>query len=149
MRHAIGFDGWCWMLTDPGSRLPTRDLGEKVIVDQAIRRFGQRHPEAWDSPWDRSAGQPVTVTSVVAGGDLAQDRAWRETFGPAGIGDHLSAPLIADGTCWAQLHIHRDSRPRGWHPCSPPVSATGCGVLPSTTTPRPEIIPRPSPGRSS
>ena len=109
LRRAIGFDGWCWLLTDPGSRLPTRDLGENMLVDQAIRSFVRRHPEAWDGPWDQSAGQPVTVISAVTGGDLARDPAWRETFGPAGVGDHLSAPLMADGTCWAQLHIQRDS----------------------------------------
>ena len=62
LRRAIGFDGWCWMLADPGSRLPTRDLGENVIVNHAIRRFGRRHPEAWavrrsaqrvPAPWRR------------------------------------------------------------------------------------------------
>jgi DNA-binding CsgD family transcriptional regulator len=45
----------------------------------------------------------------VTGGDLARDQAGRETFGPAGVGDYMSAPLMADGTCWAQLHLHRDS----------------------------------------
>jgi GAF domain-containing protein len=108
LRRVIGFDGWCWLLADPGARLPTRDLGENVIAGQSVRRFTRRHPEASAVPWERSA-RPVAVTSAVAGGDLARDPAWRETFGPAGVGDHLSAPLIADGTCWAQLHLHRDS----------------------------------------
>jgi DNA-binding CsgD family transcriptional regulator len=108
LRRVIGFDGWCWLLADPGARLPTRDLGENVVVGQFIRRFSRSHPEAWAVPWERSA-QPVAVTSVVTRGDLAKDPAWRETFGPAGVGDYMSAPLLADGTCWAQLHLHRDS----------------------------------------
>ena len=108
LRRAIGFDGWCWLLADPDARLPTRDLGEDVIARQSVRRFSRRHPEAWAVPWQRSAG-PVAVTSAVTGGDLARDVAWRDTFGPAGVGDYLSAPLIADRTCWAQLHLHRDS----------------------------------------
>lgn len=108
LRRAIGFDGWCWLLADPGVRLPTRDLGENVIVRQSIRRFSRSHPEAWDVPWERSAG-PVAITSEVTGGDLVRDPAWRETFGPAGVGDYLSAPLMADGMCWAQLHLHRVS----------------------------------------
>ena len=109
LRRVIGFDGWCWLLADPGARLPTRDLGEEnVITGQSVRCFSRRHPEAWDVPWRRSA-QPVTVTSAVTSGDLTRDPAWRETFGPAGVGDYLSAPLMADGTCWAQLHLHRDS----------------------------------------
>jgi DNA-binding CsgD family transcriptional regulator len=109
LRCAVGFDGWCWLLADPGARLPTRDLGEEnVIAGQSIRCFSMRHPEASAVPWQRSA-RPVTVTSAETGGDLARDQAWRQTFGPAGIGDCLSAPLVADGTCWAQLHLHRDN----------------------------------------
>lgn len=108
LRRVIGFDGWCWLLADPGARLPTRDLGENVIAGQSVRRFSRRHPEAWTVPWERSA-RPVAVTSAVTGGDLARDPGWRETFGPAGVGDYMSAPLMAGGTCWAQLHLHRDS----------------------------------------
>jgi DNA-binding CsgD family transcriptional regulator len=108
LRRVIGFDGWCWLLADPAVRLPTRDLGENDIAGQSIRRFSRRHPDAWAIPWERSA-HPVTLTSAVTRGDLAKDPAWRETFGPAGVGDYMSAPLMADGTCWAQLHIHRDS----------------------------------------
>jgi len=108
LRRVIGFDGWCWLLTDPGARLPTRDLGENVIAGQSIRRFSRHHPEASAVPWQRSA-RPVAVTSAVTGRDLDSDPAWRETFGPAGVGDYMSAPLLADGTCWAQLHLHRDS----------------------------------------
>lgn len=108
LRRVIGFDGWCWLLADPGARLPTRDLGENMIAGQSVRRFSRRYPEAWSVPWRRSA-RPVAVTSAVTGGDLARDPAWRETFGPAGVGDYLSVPLMADGMCWAQLHLHRDS----------------------------------------
>jgi DNA-binding CsgD family transcriptional regulator len=109
LRHAIGFDGWCWMLADPWTGLPTRDVGENVIIDRAIRCFVRRHPDAWGGCWDPSRQQAVTVTSAVTGRDLARDLAWRETFGPAGVGDHLSAWLVVDRTCWARLHIHRDS----------------------------------------
>jgi DNA-binding CsgD family transcriptional regulator len=109
LRRAIGFDGWCWMLADPWTGMPTRDVGENVIIEKAVRGFVRRHPDAWGGSWDPSRKQPVTVTSAVTGKDLARDLAWRETFGPAGVGDHLSAWLVADGTCWARLHIHRDS----------------------------------------
>jgi DNA-binding CsgD family transcriptional regulator len=107
LRRAVGFDGWCWLLADPGTRLPTRDLGENMVGGQSVRRFSLRHPEASDLPWQRSA-DPVVVTSAVTGGDLARDPVWRETFGPAGVGDCLNAPLMAGGTCWGQLHLHRN-----------------------------------------
>ena len=54
----------------------------------------------------------VLGAAAVTGGDLARDLAWRDTFGPAGVGDYLSVPLMADGTCWAQLHLHRDGAAR-------------------------------------
>jgi DNA-binding CsgD family transcriptional regulator len=108
LRRAIGVDGWYWLLVDPGAGLPTRQLGENAIVGQSIRHFYLRHPELTALPWELSAG-PVSVTSAVTGGDLARDLAWRETFGPAAMGDQIRAPLIADGLCWAQLHLHRDS----------------------------------------
>ncbi|MCL2394742.1 MAG: LuxR C-terminal-related transcriptional regulator [Acidimicrobiaceae bacterium] len=108
LERTIGFDGWCWLLADPATRLPTRDLGENPIAGQSIRTFSLRHPGASAIPSSRS-GRPVAVTSVETGGDLAKDPAWRETLGPAGVGDYLSASLVADGTSWAQLHLHRDS----------------------------------------
>ena len=54
----------------------------------------------------------VLGAAAVTGGDLAKDPAWRDTLGPAGVGDYLSVPLTADGTCWAQLHLHRDGAAR-------------------------------------
>ena len=106
LRRAVGFDGWCMLLTDPGARLPTRDIGE--VVDLGIRRLARRLPGMFMGGRG-PARRPVVVTSEATGGDLAADPLWREVFGPAGIGDHLSAPLLADGTCWGQLHIYRDS----------------------------------------
>jgi DNA-binding CsgD family transcriptional regulator len=108
LRRAIGADGWYSLLVDPGAGLPTRQLGENAIVGQSIRDFCLRHPELTGFPWQFPAG-PVSVTSAVTGGDLARDAAWRETFGPAGMGDQIRVKLVADGMCWAQLHLHRDS----------------------------------------
>jgi DNA-binding CsgD family transcriptional regulator len=39
---------------------------------------------------------------------------YREIFGPAGIGEDLRAALVADGSCWGYLALHRDpARPFG------------------------------------
>lgn len=109
LRRAIGFDGWCWMLTDPASRMGTRDISHNEIVAPAVCSFLRRHPDAWEDCWDQCVGQPVRVLSEATSGDLARDPAWREAFGLAGFGDHLSAGLMAGGTCWAQLNLYRDS----------------------------------------
>jgi hypothetical protein len=45
----------------------------------------------------------------VTGGDLRRDLSWREVLGPAGVGDKMRIQLNAGGTCWALVHLHRDS----------------------------------------
>jgi DNA-binding CsgD family transcriptional regulator len=55
----------------------------------------------------------VSVLSAATGGALDRDPLWREMLGPAGLGDHLTAPLTADGVCWAHLILHRDDG-RAW-----------------------------------
>src|ERR1700730_8547973 len=117
--RAVGVDGWAWLLTDPGARLPTRDFSEYVVVDQALRRFFLMVPRSWDQPaepagrpqWERSAASvlPATTLSAATAGDLQQDLGWREVFGPAGIGDKMRVQLTAGGVCWALLHLHRDA----------------------------------------
>lgn len=117
LHRAIGFDGWDWTLIDPDAKLPTRDLGKSDIPPGGMRRFCRLLPEGWDigrlPSYDdpvhvaQHAPRPVTVLSQTTGGDLSRDLAWREIFGPVGVRDHLHALLVADGTCWAQLHLGR------------------------------------------
>ena len=52
------------------------------------------------------------MLSAATGGDLRRDRCWREMLGPSGAGDALTARLVADGACWAFLHLGRDSSGR-------------------------------------
>ena len=119
MHRAIGVDGWGWLLTDPGARLPTHDFGENLVVDQALRRFFRMLPQAWNEPGEPAVrpaqqGLParpppaVTTLSAATGGDLRRDLSWREVWGPAGVGDKMRAQLNAGGACWALLHLHRD-----------------------------------------
>ena len=48
LHRAIGVDGWGWLLTDPGARLPVH--GENRVVNQALRRFFRMLPQAWNEP---------------------------------------------------------------------------------------------------
>jgi hypothetical protein len=56
LHRAIGVDGWGWLLTDPGARLPVHVSGENRVVDQALRRFFRMLPQAWDEPGGPGAG---------------------------------------------------------------------------------------------
>jgi DNA-binding CsgD family transcriptional regulator len=116
LRQVVGFDWWCWSLLDPGTGLPTRYLtADATAVDQAMRRFCKL---TWDDTAPIPAtGRPraqsaVAVLSATTSGDLSRDPCWRELLGPAGTGDCVTAPLIADGTSWALLHAGRDSSSR-------------------------------------
>jgi DNA-binding CsgD family transcriptional regulator len=106
------------MLVDPVALLPTRELGQNTIVDQAMRRFLRMVPEAREPGRQRPRRGPahraslVTVLSAETGRDLSRDLSWREVFGPAGVGDKMSAQLVADGACWGMLHLHRDRSSR-------------------------------------
>src|SRR5579863_7833887 len=109
VHRAIGVDGWGWLLTDPGVRLPVQDFGENLVVDQALRRFFRILPQAWDEPGGPGSQSPrqglatsgpVTTLSAQTGGDLRRDLSWREVWGPAGVGDKMRVQLNAGGACW-------------------------------------------------
>jgi DNA-binding CsgD family transcriptional regulator len=119
LHRAIGVDGWGWLLTDPGAGLPVHDFSEHVVCDKELRRFFRMSPQAWNEPGASegrpvpqgpAAGtQPVTTLSAATGGALRRAVTWREVFGPGGVGDKMRVQLNAGGTCWALLHLHRDS----------------------------------------
>jgi DNA-binding CsgD family transcriptional regulator len=113
LREAVGFDWWCWDLLDPGVDLPTRYLATNPIVPGAQRRFWQLMEPGFGSGANRNAQTDVTVLSAATEGDLESDPLWRELLGPAGAGDDLRAPLVADGVCWAFLDLGRE-RSSGW-----------------------------------
>jgi DNA-binding CsgD family transcriptional regulator len=162
LHRAIGVDGWGWLLTDPGARLPTHDFSVNVVCDQQLRRFFRMAPQAWDEPgaprgWPARRGPAaraplVTTLSAATGGDLGRDLSWREVFGPAGVGDKMRVQLTADGTCWALLHLHRDGTSRHYSEEDAKFAASAAPLL----APRvradlrapvpPEAGPAPEPG---
>jgi len=118
LHRAIGVDGWGWLLTDPGARLPVHVSGENRVVDQALRRLFRLLPQAWNEPGGSgkrpahkgfATSGPVTTLAAVTRGDLRRDLSWREVLGPAGVGDKMRIQLNAGGACWALVHLHRDS----------------------------------------
>jgi DNA-binding CsgD family transcriptional regulator len=119
LHRAIGVDGWGWLQLDPGAGMPMQESNENVVCDRELRRFFRMVPRVWNvpgTPDDRPAPRrpapgvlPVTTLSAATGGDLSRDLTWREVFGPGGVGDKMRVQLIAGGTCWALVHMHRDS----------------------------------------
>lgn len=118
LRQAVGLDWWCWPLADPGARLPTRVPGADAPVYQDQRRVAWLLPDSWgNSGLDPQTGtRPPAARSLSTAtqGDLRRDLIWREVLGPAGTGDVLDVMLTADGVCWGQLHLGRDSSARSF-----------------------------------
>jgi DNA-binding CsgD family transcriptional regulator len=129
LRRAIGFDTWCWVLLDPATGLPTRYTVTNPVISQDVRRFFQLklQSRATCPPPGRSHPGEVSVLSATTGGALDRDPLWREMLGPAGLGDHLTAPLAADGVRWAHLTLYRDEG-RAWF--SPGDAAFVASVAP-------------------
>lgn len=128
LRHAVGFDWWCWPLLDPGIQLPTRYAGVESPPEENYRRFFRLliDPGAWGDlgAWagrrkpgtgpERSRLTPaVAAISTATGGDLSRDPLWRGMLAPAGASDVLNVMLTADRMCWGQLHLGRD-KPGRW-----------------------------------
>ena len=108
MRQAVGFDWWGWALADPDSWLPTRYVGVGAPLDRGQRRFARLILARWGGGSAARSSAAIALSAATQG-DLRRDLVWRETLGPAGAGDVLDVMLAADGMCWGQLHLGRES----------------------------------------
>jgi hypothetical protein len=164
LHRAIGVDGWGWLLTDPGARLPVHVSVENRVVDQALRRFFRMLPQAWNEPGGPGSQPPrqglatcgpVTTLSAQTGGDLNRDLSWREVWVPRASVTRCASSSTRAGragrwyTCTGIAHARTTARkmlssPPAWHRCLPPGSGPTCAprALATLTPPR-------SRGRSS
>jgi DNA-binding CsgD family transcriptional regulator len=110
LRPAVGFDRWCWPLTDPDSGLSVSGIGEfdfwpSLALMVALEESGDvtRKPSL-------VVGPRATVTlSGATRGDLARSRRWRECLHPYGIGDELMTACRDRHGCWGSVELMRDS----------------------------------------
>ena len=163
LHRAIGVDGWAWLLTDPGARLPVHVSGENRVVDQALRRFFRMLPQAWNEPGGPGARPPGRAwrpagRSLRSAADRGRPAARPELaggVGTCGVGEKMRVQLNAGGACWALVHLHRDSARRHY---SEEDIKFAAGVAPllaprvraDMRAPGPrDADPAPEPGRSS
>jgi DNA-binding CsgD family transcriptional regulator len=112
IRRAIGFDGWCFGMADPLSRLPNA----AAFHDAPL---GDRLPEFWRFEFERSPSHGATVPAdaVLAAAsrhDVPGLRRYEELLRPAGVTDELRIPLVSERLYWGSLAIFRGAGGRAF-----------------------------------
>ena len=110
LRDAVGFERWCWPLTDPASGLSTGGIGEVDFWPTLPRLLAlETHGDLTGKPQLIVGRRASVALSAATGGDLARSRRWRECLDPYGIGDELMTACRDRHGCWASLELMRDA----------------------------------------
>jgi DNA-binding CsgD family transcriptional regulator len=109
LRRAVGFDRWCWPLTDPASALSTGGIGEVDFWPVLPRLVAlEEHGDVTRKPQLVVGRRASAALSSATGGDLARSRRWRECLSPYGIGDELMTACRDAHGCWGSVELMRD-----------------------------------------
>lgn len=110
LRPAVGFERWCWPLTDPASALSTSGIAEFDLWPELPRIAAlEEHGDLTSKP-GLALGDRASVTlSAATRGDLARSTRWHECLRPYGVGDELMTVCRDHHGCWASVELMRDS----------------------------------------
>jgi len=110
LRCAVGFERWCWPLTDPGSALATGGIAEFDLWPELPRMAVlEEHGDITSKPHLVLGRRASVALSAATGGDLACSKRWRECLRPYGIGDELMTVCRERHGCWGSVELMRDS----------------------------------------
>jgi DNA-binding CsgD family transcriptional regulator len=110
LRPAVGFERWCWPLTDPDSGLATGGIGELDFWPSLPRLVAlEERGDVVRKPALVAGRRASVALSAAAGGDLARSVRWRECLQPYGIGDELMTACRDRNGCWGSLELLRDA----------------------------------------
>jgi DNA-binding CsgD family transcriptional regulator len=108
LHRAVGFERWCWPLTDPDSALSTSGIGEVDFWPSLPRLVAlEEHGDVTRKPRLVSARRPSVTLSAATRGDLARSTRWRECLRPYGIGDELMSVCRDRHGCWGSVELMR------------------------------------------
>ena len=105
----IGFDGAFLAAVDPATLLYTRAF-RRGMPPEASGAFLAAEFGVDDVNQLRQLVRlpsPVGWLDQATGGDRMAARRYRQAMEPYGLGDELRVALLADGTCWGLLCLHR------------------------------------------
>lgn len=110
LRPAVGFERWCWPLTDPASALSISGVAEFDLWPELPRIAAlEERGDITSKPGLVLAERASVALSAATDGDLARSRRWRECLEPYGVGDELMTACRDRHGCWASVELMRDS----------------------------------------
>jgi DNA-binding CsgD family transcriptional regulator len=110
LRAVIGFDRWCWPLSDPEAMVPLSGIAEHDYgagVGRLLELEYSGHDFATMRELARSAN-PAGMLSAETRGDLARSPRWDEVLRPVGIGDEAAVACRDALGCWGWIKAYRD-----------------------------------------
>ena len=116
LQGVIGFDRWCWPLSDPetllaGSGIALHDFGPTRFRSLELEYSSDHY--AAKSVLARRA-EPAGCLSAETSGDLARSGRWDQVMRPVGIGD-VAAVACRDALgCWGWIEAYRDGGDRSF-----------------------------------
>jgi DNA-binding CsgD family transcriptional regulator len=115
LRRAVGFERWCWPLTDPGSGLATSGTAEFDLWPEVPRLAVLEEYGDITSKPRLVVGPRASITlSAATGGRLERSRRWRECLRPYGVGDELMTVCRDRHGCWGSVELMRDAADRAF-----------------------------------
>ncbi len=110
LQRVIGFDRWCWPLSDPETLLPSSGIAEhdfgpgvprSLELEYGGDKFAAKHDVA-------RRANPSGSLSLDTHGDLACSSRWDQVMRPVGIGDVAVAACRDALGCWGWIEAYRD-----------------------------------------
>jgi DNA-binding CsgD family transcriptional regulator len=117
LRRIMGFDAWCWRLTDPLTGLPMAGVAHNPSMAGRQRQLFELEYCLGDIADAENGTWPGTVFRLIAAtnGAPQRSRRWAQLLGPCGVGDELRARFMLRGQRWEHLVLYRgtDAAPFG------------------------------------
>lgn len=110
LRGVVGFERWCWPLTDPGSALSTGGIADFDLWAEVPRIAElEEHGDVTSKPRLALGRRASVALSDATRGDLARSVRWSECLQPYGVGDELMTVCRDRHGCWGSVELMRDS----------------------------------------
>ncbi|HWK12047.1 MAG TPA: helix-turn-helix transcriptional regulator [Vicinamibacterales bacterium] len=113
LRRAIGFERWCWPLTDPDTGLAVSGIGEFDFAPSLARLVAlEEHGDLATKPQLMLGARASVALSGTTRGELTRSPRWRECLRPYGIGDEVMTVCRDRYGCWGSVELMRDDGDR-------------------------------------